>query len=911
MNKKILFSSLATAALMVGCTNDDFTDVSQNSGVVLDRPVVDFSFGVDNDAMTRMIGTETGIGFDVNDKVGGVLLDYDQTDPDKWYTIATSGHVGNNKFTYDAGTGKFVTAGTTVVGSWLFYMQYDPWMTKHRDGVELDFPEVQNEAKGYSEIVKNNFMISPVVNLDGGEAGYFDYNLPMSTVFSYAVIKMKFPQAVDVQKIVIKPTTNNLKTSSPLSNRYVISNKDVPVANLTASYLAANHTTADAVLAAASRELTNSSGYNYATLDGAGAGKFYDVLEAITAGKTRGEKTVKSLDIIALDCLEDEAVSDEFEAYMAIPAGKYSNIAVYAYTDKGVYKYDVQNDNIAEDKTNSTPVTQSDFYLLRNTRAYLHKISAQWTSEQTNGGVPSGEMEVTATDIKDNVTLASSDETNGTVVISQEDLIAVIKGITTDGEVKIRVLGDKVKINQDVMDALEDKLQEKPNAYLSFQNSDGPVTVVGNTAAAEPLELHDITFNGGAVLESGYAKAGVDLKIPLGQQGQIAFTVKSNAYLTIASANEYAGIRTEADATIEVNSTSDVTVAAIRSNNLGNIIVTSPLTITTAFENNVDLSNNKGVVTNNSELTISATVTDKHYNDGDIINNGTLNLTKAFTNKGTIKNGNAEQNATINVESGVSNEGKITNAKGSLILARGTSGQLTNTGTITNEGDMYCHQGENKIYNTGEIYAQNGSTTYITANSSAAESNTLTVTMGEIFCAERNVDVSVTTANQQGYISWTVDKGENQLTREQGDKYNKIYLQGDCDLTLVTGVNYVVVNNEATVTLNKKYQEFTFNAGATIYAKPTYYVHIANLTVAAGVRVKVPTENAIGVYAVGDTSKSYTTSKITNNGTILVGGDFYTWFDSENETEGTGIFASGDGQTTAFHWGTDAWKSGN
>ena len=838
MNKKVLFSSLVATALMVGCTNEDFTEVNQGSGAVLDRPVVDLSFGIDNDAMTRMIGNETGIAFDASDMVGGVLLDYDKTDPSDWYEVAATGHVGNNKFTYDGQ--KFVTAGTTVVGSWLFYMQYDPWMTKHRDGVEFDFPEVQKEAKGYSEIVNHNFMISPVVRLDGGEEGYFDYNLPMSSVFSYAVIKMQFPEPVDVQKIVIKPTTSDLKTSAPLSNRYVIDNQNVPVADVREAYLSANHITAEAVLDAARVALTNATAYNYAALNGAGDGKFYSVLEPITAGEVRGEKTVKNLDIIALDCLEDPTSSTEFEAFMAIPAGKYSNIAVYAYTDNGVYKYNVQNDDIAAEKANESvaAVTRSDFYLLRNTRAFLHKVGAQWTSEQTGGKTPDGKLVVKDTDIKSNADLESVDETSGTVVISQEDLIAVIKGITTNGEVKIRVLGDKVKIDQKVMEALEDKLVEKPDAYLSFANSDGAITVIGNESEAEPLKLHDITFNGGAVLESVYAEAGVDVNIPTGLTGQIVFTVKSGAYLTIANAgNTYAGIRTEANATIEVKSSGTVNVAAIRNDNYGNIVVNSPLNITTGFENNHNtLNGNKGVVTNNSVLTISATITGKRYNDGDIINNGTLNLTNEFTNNGTITNGNGENIARLNVESDVKNTGTMNNAKGSIILARGTNGQLTNTGEITNKGDMYCHQGENKIFNTGKINAQSGSTTYITTNSSdnenkAASGSTNKATMGEIVCAERNVDVSVTTATQQGYISWTVPADMNKLAPAQGDKFNKVYLQGDCDLTEADAVNFVEVNGEATVTLDKNYQEFTFNAGAEIYADPDNYVKIAKLVV--------------------------------------------------------------------------------
>ena len=829
MKKKFLFSSLFVVAALVGCTNEEFSENGQNNDLGVDRPKVDLAFEVGG-TDTKMEGIGTGIYYTTKDLVGAVLVDASNL-----WNVA-NGHVGNNRFHYDKNDGKFVTEGTTVVGSWLFYAQYDTDMTTTRGGVKFDFPQVQTYANDLSEIAK---------------------------------VKLEFPEKVDVQKLVLRPTTNALNVNSPFCSQYTIQNTSVPVADIAHR---SPYESEQSVLNTAEQEMKL-------------VGKYADVASSFRSYTTG----TADQDIIALNCLEDKSQSNTFEGYVAIPAGEYANIAIYAYTDKGVFKYNVKNAYV-ESTDETIDKTQQENFVLR--RGHIVELN------QINREIPAKSyMQIGADNLMKYTDLQTTSETDGTVVISQEDLVAVINGINDSQEVKIRVLGDAVKINQDVMAALKAKLAVYPDAYLSFKDTDGQIDVVGNTASGTPLVLQNITFNGGAKLISGYASVSENISIPTME----SFTVNAGSTLTFTTENGiYTGIENYGDVIFENTNDEVIIVPAIRKN-LGTITINTPVKITTTLNNNMDvMAGLTGTIINNSTLDLNGTST----NNGMITNDGIINLTKDLTSNGEIVN-----NETINISSTLTNNGTITNNDGAILLVKGDgTAALNNEGVITNLGDMYCHEGYNTINNTGEIYAKAGSTTYITTNSKEDESTTATNNainkMGEIFCDSRNVDVSVTKANQKGYISYNLPADKTELTVEPGDKFNKVYLNGDCVLNHES-VNFVVVEAEANVTLGsqKNYQEFTFNKDAFVYSMPEYKNQIAQLVVAEGVRVKVPTENAIGVYGVRSTT-TWTFAQIINKGTILVGGEFW----SQLARPTTGTFASGDGQTSAFHWSETTWK---
>lgn len=598
-------------------------------------------------------------------------------------------------------------------------------------------------------------------------------------------------------------------------------------------------------------------------------------------------KGAEEQDIIALNCLEDETEAKTFVGRIALPAGKYSNIAIYAYTNKGIFKYDVKNAS-AEATNETIKDTQKDFFLRRGYIVQMNKIDRAIAAADY--------LKVNDENKKTYAELEQATETSGTVVISTEDLVAVVKAIDAAKDVKIRVLGDETVLNQAVMEALTER-REKLGAGVQLVFIDD-INIEGNASSDEPLVLHDVTFNSDAVLTSGYATSGREV------YAKNTLTVGKSAGLNINEAYpnsdySYMNVVNEGSLTISAVSTGSQeqkTVISAQLTNKGVLAVTENAVVS------IRKVVNSGIFTNDGQLSINNL---ENNIDAKFVNNTEVSLNDKYG----FNNGTIENNAAFNITRDFDNNGTIQNNKGGILLVKGAQGAIfTTTGNIYNSGDMYCHEGDNMIYNTGKIYAKKGSTTYITRNSEYAEDATATNVnvMGEIFCESRNEDVSVTTKNYKGYISFNVGAETTKLEKATGDKFNKVYLNGNCALAHVD-VNYVVVEGEANVTLatDKDYQEFTFNADATLNSKADYKNSIAKLIVAKDVRVKVPTENAIGVYDV-DKTTSKSTAAIDNKGTILVGGNFWSKLNI-NETTGEGTFASGDGQTTAFHWGVAAW----
>ena len=258
------------------------------------------------------------------------------------------------------------------------------------------------------------------------------------------------------------------------------------------------------------------------------------------------------------------------------------------------------------------------------------------------------------------------------------------------------LLENAVKINQEVMTALKAKVADYPGAYLSFKDTDGQIEVIGNTSAGDPLMLQDITFNGGAKLTSGYANVNEDVIIPSNQ----SFTVNAGTTLTFTTEDgTYTGIINNGNVIFDNNNNNVITVAAIRSN-LGTITINTPVKITTTLKNDKDvMAGLTGTIINNSTLDLNGTST----NNGKITNEGIINLTKESTSNGEIVN-----NKTFNISSTLTNNGTITNNDGAILLVKGDGTSILNNavaGVITNLGDMYCHEGNNKINNTGKIYA--------------------------------------------------------------------------------------------------------------------------------------------------------------------------------------------------------------
>lgn len=612
-----------------------------------------------------------------------------------------------------------------------------------------------------------------------------------------------------------------------------------------------------------------------------------------------GKKAAEDLQIVALSCLDDNlAESKTFQTQMLLPSGEYTAIRLYAYTNKGVYVYTIDDECEALPDDKKTTLNKNSLTLKRE-RVALHNIIAYNATDNPNADYTALGNEgtyINMTETLSNAELSADEETEGTVVISQADLIAVINGIAQVGNVEIRVLGDRVKITKEVADAIVAK--EKALAgdiQLVFNDK---VEIVGETTA---YDLEDVTFEGGAELISGKVNISDDVHI-VSETGN-HLTIAAGAELSVNevanSAKTYTYYKLINNGSLTINA-EDVSIRNL--NNYGSLTFAKDAAI--KYCNNY--AGSATIINENVELT--AQLTSNNSSDGltgaALTNNGIINLSEASVNssKSTITN-----NGSLNTKSfEFINNGTIENEKKGKIVSgiSGKDGGVVKNAvgaTINNKGSMLCLNGENRINNLGTINAKTGSTTYITTNSDKNEfgNGTAECTMGVINLDNRNEDVAVTTPEQKGYIVFTTDL--TKIEKEFGDKFNKVVLSQNAKVE-DDNVKYITTSAETVNIGRSSIQEMTFNSDCTLYSENAT---VASITIATDKLVKLPTDNLLSVQTVM-TSGSKTVGHIDNNGTFLVGGNLY----SDAAAGGLascpdkGIFASGDGSSTAFHWGS-------
>lgn len=903
MNKKYYLSSLAAVTLLAGCTSDELVPQQNEevADVLANRPKIEVAFGLETSA-TRMHGNETGVTFDKNDYLGAVLVDQGLSTPANYYDLASGNtHIANNKFYYNEEGKNFVTDGTMCVGAWLFYANYDAANTTSRGSIKYTLPIVQEYAQDYNEMAKHDFKFSPIINLEGKENGNFtdeprpDYafTIPMISAFTYARINLTFPKEVTVQKLVLKPSSVAAGTNyDEFFNTYELNNGATNINGLSTAVADLNHYPAtvwrNGVQVYVTRQgrlneqrdaLMSKDNYIYATV-GAGMAN-------------------KDVQLIALNCLDSKLEpSKEFMTNMLIPSGEYNCIRLYAYTDKGVYVYNI-NDECEAAQTDpndpaavrpaSLPGQDLGAITLKRERVTMHNIAA--VSANSNQDYKDIETKaIRMTETKNNVELQDPTETDGTVVISQKDLVAVINGITVAGQMNVRVLGDMVKITEEVATAIDDA-EKRVNGDIQVL-FDKAIAIEGS---AEGYKLNDVTFAGSATLTKGRITLGEDINIPASKQ----LTVKAGATLDVNTLANYTGKgyiynKITNMGTLNAN-VSGLEVGTVANSGTFNVIKKAEVSSLTNSGNvNIDntlttaFTSTNGTITNNATLDIVGNSSNKAVYDSEgrlvgatIMNNGVINVkgAAAFENKGIINN--AKDAKIISGAAGV-NGSSITNQVGAV---------------VNNDGFLYCYNGQNTIRNLGIINANSGSTTYITYNSDASEISTPTRsnTMGVINLANRSEDVSVTTTTQKGYIVWTT--AETAIRHQSGDKYNKVVLSSVATVS-DSAVRYIETSKNLTITTSQV-QELTFTESATLL---TTTATVGYLEIATDKIVKLPTENEIAIETVTTTSDSKTVAAINNKGTLLVGGDL--WSSEIGTCPTQGIFAAGDGNNTAFHWGT-------
>lgn len=952
--KRFLFSAAILTAMLASCTDENF-ETANNGQAVQDRTQINLT--LQNDGATTRIDMagETGMKFDANDKLGAVLVDQGvKTNAEGKYIVnwgISDSHAGNNKWN-NTGDYSFTTEGTTSIGAWLFYSRYNEDMSVNRNGVEYTFPQIQEYAPDYQWIANNNvnFVVSPIYRIDGYEGQEIQIPVINQSIHTSVKLNLQLPSTVkEVQKIVLTAKdATGMPVEFPTKGRILNTKMEAAgaVANLltdanNASYdptygllrHAYNSEYEDMVIAAnkAAAAFRNDN-VDLATITDTDLGTEYVAIsEAVGDNKK---------DFLVLDCVNnhsDEAApgvavtGGKFTSYMLIPAGIYQSITLYVYTNDGIYVKEVAERDAALEETdaNKLPAGKKNILLRRHKRVNLANITKK-----------ASEVEDAAIKIEDKKTAEEVALALGGVVVTKTaDLIAAIQGAqqkVVDFQVVNQAAQNfgsdeavpehSTRINKAVADAVLAKWSDARtgNVKLNFLNA--KMEIVGDET---PYDLVAMTFQKGSKLTTGSVNVAEQVFF-----GNDSFDVMSGATanFTKGAKNNLVAYNIDSQSSTitnegTVNFTGYAKMGVIVNKNGGVVNVDQTLNVLDNMKNYEAINvNEKGELTV-SNLTNVGT-------EGYVTYNATVVNNNLLTFKGTDnKNGGViTNNKKVEVEGTLENlsKGAINNAKGATFIAQ-VGGVVTNKmgASMTNSGELYCIiEGADKgqIANYGTITAEEGALTYITTNQELTQStadleedNIDNTNIGRIILKERGSNMSVSTANMQGIIEYTLPENTSKWTPQDGDKFNKLILANSTssisnpvDLTALNhntaGITKVISvelsgNSYVKFANNQALKELIIKGNVNVLGQK---VSTAILRVMNG-KLTIPTNNVFGVYAftTDETGNVVNDPIINNHATILVGGRFYTSL-PQSITSSNGEFASGAG-SEAYIFDSTNW----
>ena len=952
--KRFLFSAAILTAMLASCTDENF-ETANNGQAVQDRTQINLT--LQNDGATTRIDMagETGMKFDANDKLGAVLVDQGvKTNAEGKYIVnwgISDSHAGNNKWN-NTGDYSFTTEGTTSIGAWLFYSRYNEDMSVNRNGVEYTFPQIQEYAPDYQWIANNNvnFVVSPIYRINGYEGQEIQIPVINQSIHTSVKLNLQLPSTVkEVQKIVLTAKdATGMPVEFPTKGRILNTKMEAAgaVANLltdanNASYdptygllrHAYNSEYEDMVIAAnkAAAAFRNDD-VDLATITDTELGtKYVAISEAVGENKK---------DFLVLDCVDnhsDEAApgvavtGGKFTSYMLIPAGIYQSITLYVYTNDGIYVKEVAERDAALEETDANKLLadKKNILLRRHKRVNLANITKK-----------ASEVEDAAIKIEDKKTAEEVALALGGVVVTKTaDLIAAIQGAqqkVVDFQVVNQAAQNfgsdeavpehSTRINKAVADAVLAKWSDARtgNVKLNFLNA--KMEIVGDET---PYDLVAMTFQKGSKLTTGSVNVAEQVFF-----GNDSFDVMSGATanFTKGAKNNLVAYNIDSQSSTitnegTVNFTGYAKMGVIVNKNGGVVNVDQTLNVLDNMKNYEAINvNEKGELTV-SNLTNVGT-------EGYVTYNATVVNNNLLTFKGTDnKNGGViTNNKKVEVEGTLENlsKGAINNAKGATFIAQ-VGGVVTNKmgASMTNSGELYCIiEGADKgqIANYGTITAEEGALTYITTNQELTQStadleedNIDNTNIGRIILKERGSNMSVSTANMQGIIEYTLPENTSKWTPQDGDKFNKLILANSTssisnpvDLTALNhntaGITKVISvelsgNSYVKFANNQALKELIIKGNVNVLGQK---VSTAILRVMNG-KLTIPTNNVFGVYAftTDATGNAVSDPIINNHATILVGGRFYTSL-PQSITSSNGEFASGAG-SEAYIFDSTNW----
>lgn len=795
MRTKYILGALCLPGIFAACTNEDFLTENENqlAGKETVKMVLSANYGTDGQADTKMVNQNGTFLWDNTDELGATLL-----------AASGNGIYSNNKFvntlTEPQQTGvDFTTNATTVVGKYLFYYPYSTKMTTNLNGVQYSLKEPQVYDPTGEEMMKNNFMIAPKVEVDGSEPGTLTLPITMRSIYGYGLLNLAIAQdnpnytELYVQKVIIEYSSNVYKDG-------YINMTNVPAVDLTADKLEGlaededyeGMSTAEirkALLEAADLELTARE------LDDAGKDKGY---AAGTILELTAQNTVSSkISQVSISCLSDEnpngikvTKDGGFSTRVLLPTTADAGAAVTltVYTNKGYFTllnavsgmrikpgHTINLANInradngedvftlsgeANDVTTINAISEADFIqsmkAVSGTSVNVSVGNFELTAAAVNA-IPSGvEVTFTNTDaitfngnmtLKDMIFSGPVNFKGGDITVNSSVDFAESKAITIDGA---NVVMNNGGAGSSTTNVKSGTLTITEGQYTSTVSVNGGTLNIGKAEAKATTSV--ITFL------SEINKGTVNVNVP--------FTLKANVIVGSATGDA---------ATLNVNANVVSNVSeTITVNKGGKVVNNATLEI---YENNGTIDAEAG------DLTVTTNAAgDTKFTPVINYNGGEATVT---TNNGIIKNNVKAVDGTLNI--GTNNVTGVIN----VITASQTDVENSNAGNIYFTPGAYVNLPNSFSPDQSEkghlIYTVSEDMTATELEEEFGKCTAILINNG----ATLNLDKTLTLANLQmvtlngGKVNLpaTIGSGASEKAFVQQVKSFAVYVYGESEIT--------------------------------------------------------------------------------------------------------------------------------
>lgn len=680
---------MKTTKLLIGAMAVMSFAACQNDALVAEQPSVEGRKQIDvkivptESVDSRMINNNGSFSWETTDKLGAALVDV-------FGDLYDCKHFGNAQFNY--ADGQFTTASTMSVGSYVFYYPYDAKNTTTNEGVIVKTLGAQKFDATGEEMMKNNFMVAPVANILGAEAGELTLPMTFRSIYGYGNLtltnNLDNGEEVEIQKIVIKNDGDQFIIGGKLA---VAQFQDVTV-----------------------KEDPHDIGYLYVTLDEeTDAAKAFAKADSVYLNKVNEEgETVKPRPVawvygiessdfgdVNINCLTGTtgiklAHGASVSTRVLIPAGEYEkdNWSILVYTNKGLTTIDSDKITTTEEEG------QEDMIVVRNSRSKT--IAAEFTADPVEADVLN--------------------------VISKEDFIASMaqyKETTTSLPVNVAA---GVEVDAEMLAAVPSNVP-----YVEFYS---PVTINASATLRKVAFYNDVTLKGNLTIQPATGVTmfnGSDVTV----EGTVKVASNTNANFDVkkgATLNVNAGVviigTIESNGTLNIGSTSGSAVSANVEAYTGAVTVNSKLNGTLTLGSDEDKAKALTATINNYVNSVSvldnATVTA----NVEVVENNVLSIVE---NLGTIVN-----NKALDV---TANNGKITNAADAELTVGTNSALVENYGKATvasNEGTDEENIATINQYAGADLLVTENSNEYSEVNTAADSETVVTTNAGEVVYVE-------------------------------------------------------------------------------------------------------------------------------------------------------------------------------